>query len=371
MSLVFYLLFVFLFLYSAVIVALAVGFIKTKRFSATNIKPQTPVSIIICARNEEKNISLCLKTIVGQNYERAAMQIILVDDASADGTATIAENILKHSGIAYKIISNTEHKGKKRSITEAMNFTSHRLIVLRDADTFITSTLWLQTISDFFKKQGCDLIIGPVQVANSWNFLWGFEAIETNVLSVFTTGSAYFRAPFLSNGANLIFTKSIFEKTAGFGSHLHIASGDDILFMEDVKKIPDVNIAYLKSKDAIVLTYPARNLKSFLAQRIRWVAKFRHNKNWFNALLAVVVFVVNASWLFCFFHLAITPAYKIHCLLFVAFKLVFDFLLLLLASGFMKNKHLLWLGFPVGCVYPVYAFLLAPASLFIKPKWKS
>jgi glycosyltransferase involved in cell wall biosynthesis len=371
MSLLFYVLFILLFLYAAVIAGLMLGFIRTKLFVPQIIKPQIPITIIICARNEEKNITLCLKTIIAQEYDPIHLQLVFVNDASTDQTVQKAEELLKHVNFSYKIISNTEHLGKKKSIEYAMQFATHRLIVLRDADTFTVSRLWLQTISDFFNRKGSDFIIAPLQIADSWGLLWGLQAVETNVLGVFTCGSAFYKMPFLSNGANLIFTKSIFEKTNGFQSHIHIPSGDDILFMEEVKKIPGSSIHYLKSKEAIVYTYPSFRFKELLFQRIRWVSKFKVNKNLFNFFMALLSFLVNTTWLFCFLHLAFTPHYRIHCLVFVAFKLLFDFLLLLLASRFMKNKNLLWFGFPVGCVYPVYACMVAISSLFIKPKWKS
>jgi biofilm PGA synthesis N-glycosyltransferase PgaC len=378
MSLLFYALFVLLFLYAASIAGLAFGFARTNLFAPQTITPlrksstdKIPITIIICARNEEKNIALCIKTIIAQDYDPAHLQLILVNDASTDQTVHKAEEVLKRANFNYRIISNEQHTGKKKSIEHAMKFAMHRLIILRDADTFTTSRLWLKTISDFFNKNGSDLIIAPLQVADSWGLLWALQAAETNVLCIFTCGSAYYKMPFLSNGANLIFTKSIFEKTNGFESHRHIASGDDILFMEEIKKIPDSTIDYLKSKEAIVYTYPSFRFKELLFQRIRWVSKFKVNKNPFNFFLAFLSVAVNAGWLFCFLHLAFTPHYRIHCLVFVAFKLLIDFLLLLLASGFMKNKNLLWLGFPVGCVYPVYACMVAVASLFVKPKWKS
>ncbi len=369
MSLVFYILFALLFCYSFTLLWLASGYLRTAYFIPKEKNLQIPLTLIICARNEEKNIGLCISSLLKQEYVLNKVQLILINDASSDATVQRAENILKTSGINYKIISNHQQKGKKQSITYAMQFASNELIVLRDADTFTLSHKWLQSISDFYQNTRADLIIAPVAIANYSGFFWALQAIENNVLALAACGSAYYKKPFLCNGANLIFTKSVFEKTKGYASHIDIASGDDIFFLEDVKKIKESQIAYLKSKDALVYTYPTFSFNDLLLQKTRWASKFKLNKNKLNLTLSFFSFGVNLGWLFCLSCVSI-PAYAQLCILFIFFKLFIDILLLFLASGFIKNKNVLWFGLPVGFIYPVYAAIIGIASLFIKPRWK-
>src|SRR5256885_15551750 len=47
------------------------------------------VSVIIPARNEARNIERCLKSVLATRY--AAIEVIVVDDRSTDGTADIVE----------------------------------------------------------------------------------------------------------------------------------------------------------------------------------------------------------------------------------------------------------------------------------------
>lgn len=369
MILLSYIVFSCLIVYACVMAWFAFGFIKTHYFRST-YESSTPLTIIICARNEEKTIARCLNTILKQDYDLTQVQLILINDASTDRTVFQAETVLKNSNINYKIITNPHQKGKKQSITYAVAQANSELLVLRDADTFTTSTLWLQNISDFYKTTSADLIIAPIVVANNFGILWALQAIENNVLTVLNCGSAYFNRPFLCNGANIIFTKSIFEKVNGYSSHINIASGDDVLFLEDVKKIPDSKIHYLKSEQAIVYTYPSFSFRQLINQKIRWASKFKNNKNALNLVLALLSFTINLLWLFCLFYCFFVPQNGGFILFFVLFKLIIDFLLLFLASRFVKNKGLGWFGLPVGCVYPLYACVVAIASVFIKPKWK-
>jgi poly-beta-1,6-N-acetyl-D-glucosamine synthase len=370
MTIVLYILLGALALYGIILLWLAIGFVRTKTTFHEENETCIPVTIIICARNEEKKIGKCLKTIVQQDYDLSKIQIIVVNDASSDSTVLQAQAALKESGLNYRIISNAEQKGKKQSITYAMQFAQHNLIITRDADTFTTSYSWLKIISDHYSEHESDMIIGPLAIANNAGMLWALQAIENNTLSVLNCGSSFYKRPFLCNGANLIFTKSIFEKTEGYSRHLHIKSGDDVLFLEEIKKVKGSNISYLKSPEAIVYTYPCFSFGSLLSQKIRWASKFKVNKNPINFSLAGLTFLVNAAWLLCLFYGFLVPQNGGLSLNFVLLKLLIDFLLLFLASHFLKNKALVFYALPVGCIYPIYAVVVASASLFLKPKWK-
>lgn len=367
-----YIFFLLLAFYALLLIWLAIGFLKTSFFSpAKNNKNEDPaVSIIICARNEEKYISLCLNTLVKQEYNSDKLQIILVNDASSDNTLRQAESVLSRSGLQYTIITNRERKGKKQSIVAAMQLAHHNLIITRDADTFTRSEHWLKSITEFYKQNPSDMIIAPVALSNNSGLMWALQAVENNILTLLSCGSARWHKPFLCSGANLVFTKQAFEKTGAYASHVHIPSGDDVLFMEDLKKIPGSVISYLKSKEALVYTFPCYSFGELVMQKIRWASKYKTNSNKLNFSLALLGFLINLIWLFCLVDGFVHPANNSHSLLFVVFKILIDFLLLFLASGFIKNRLLLWFSLPVAFIYPVYACVVALGSFFIQPKWK-
>ncbi|MEO6220680.1 MAG: glycosyltransferase, partial [Ginsengibacter sp.] len=52
----------------------------------------TNISIIIPARNEEKNIYDCLQSIVSQTYPKQLFEVIVIDDHSTDFTAEIVQS---------------------------------------------------------------------------------------------------------------------------------------------------------------------------------------------------------------------------------------------------------------------------------------
>ena len=52
-----------------------------------------PISIIVCAKNEEENIKKYFQTLVTQNYPD--YEIVLIDDASSDETLELFESYEK------------------------------------------------------------------------------------------------------------------------------------------------------------------------------------------------------------------------------------------------------------------------------------
>lgn len=346
----------------------ALGFSLKTRFKGRQKSVLLPITIITCARNEEKNIGLFLKTLLNQNYDLSLIELILIDDASDDLTANKAKMLLKNSPVSYRIISNTIRKGKKQSLSEVIPNARHELILIRDADTFTLSSNYIQSIADFYTQFKCDLIIGPVAIANSFGLLWSLQAIENSILAIVTCGSSYFNQAFLCNGANLIFTKSLFQKTGGYSSHLTVSGGEDIFLLEDAKKA-DAKIQYLKSKDALVYTYPFFSFTRVLNQKIRWSSKFKSNTNLLNRVFALTVFFCNFCWLICLALLTVPP-YQMKALMFITLKVIFDILLLLLSLGFIKNKSILWYSIPALFLYPFYAVMVGLGAVFVKPKWK-
>ncbi len=58
-----------------------------------NSENTTLVSVIIAARNEEKNIGPCIESILKQTYPTNLFEIIVVDDHSIDSTSRYCQFI--------------------------------------------------------------------------------------------------------------------------------------------------------------------------------------------------------------------------------------------------------------------------------------
>lgn len=362
---------IILLLYAGLLLYGAFGFLRGKIFRpATNSINNTTVCIIICARNEEKYIERCIQSVLDQDFDKHLMEIIVVDDASEDNTAAIAKRLLETSGLEHTIISNPAKAGKKASLTKAIETCRSELIITRDADTYTLSKDWLKTIVSLYRESHSQFIISPVEVEQQSGVLSQLQRFENAALAIITGGYALEKRAFLCNGANLAFTKKLFKQVEGYKAHAHIPSGDDVLFLEEIKKKFPQTIAYLKSREAMVLTYPIHGIKSLLSQKLRWMQKTNANPNPLNMLMGLVVLLTHILTAFFIIKTAFVCRIGVLGIIFISVRFFIDFLLLFLGSGYF-NKPVKWLWFlPLGAIYSVYVIIITVLSLFVKPNWK-
>lgn len=354
--------------YALILLALLAGEKLQPVFKGRIRDIHLPLSLFICARNEEKNIALCLQSIIVQEYPRSCMEIIFIDDASTDATLAIAEKTLKESGIHFRIFKNAQQKGKKQSLQDSIPQALHEFIITRDADTWTTNKFWLRTLADYYTETGSAVVIAPIVIADDGDVLTGLQACENQILRIFTAGSAFYGFPFLSNGANFAFTKTAFETCNGYNNHLNLLSGEDVFFLQDARNYPQLKIGFLKSENAVVYTPAQKSLAALLIQRARWASKIIKRPSGPALLLGLLNILVNSLFLYSLFAAFIysEPVFYI----FLSIKLAIDLLLLFLGPGvFEKRKRSVSLVALV-LLYPLYACSVALASVLMKPRWK-
>ncbi len=329
-----------------------------------------PLSMIICARNEELYLETCLTSILNQNYPKELIEIMVINDGSNDATSSIANAVLKNSRIDFRVIDLAVKKGKKECIRHAVSLSQHEWIVLRDADTYTRSENWLKTLMTYAVTQKKLFVIAPVHVSGCKNVLTWLQSAESLVLAILTAVSAAVKKPFLCSGANLAFTKTSFHETGAFQSHLNLASGDDVMFLEEVKRYSPDGIGYVHSKNTLVYTYAQNTWIKLFQQRIRWASKVFVTKNPVNWLIAFAVTFYNLWFIYLMLSVFAFQKAWLAALFFVLIKLIIDILLVFLASRFFKQAFSMAYFVAAGFIYPFYAIIIAVGSFVVKPKWK-
>ncbi|MBU3713490.1 MAG: glycosyltransferase [Ferruginibacter sp.] len=319
------------------------------------------ISVIIPARNEEKNILALLESLKQQTYPRFMFEVIVIDDHSTDATASVVQ----HSGIENvrlirlkDAVDNASlNSYKKRALETAITSSKGELIVTTDADCIVPPK-WLQTIAERFTENNAAMMVMPVVINYQKRFIEIFQALDFMTLQGITGAGVYKKIHGMCNGANLAYTKTAFNEADGFKGIDHIASGDDMLLMQKMTK-QQKTIIYIKSEDVIVGTNAVISIKEFFQQRIRWASKADkyEDKTLFPVLLTVYLF--NLSLLaggvagiiiggyFAFFICGI-----------LILKILAELYFLYPVSEFFKMKKLLWyfpLMQPFHIVYTVIA----------------
>jgi cellulose synthase/poly-beta-1,6-N-acetylglucosamine synthase-like glycosyltransferase len=354
--------------------------IKTYVCSEKEAEHTTTISVIVPARNEEKNIRLCIESIIKQTYPVPLFELLIIDDHSVDSTADIA-NSLKQNNI--RLISLSDFTGsenlnsyKKKAIEIAINLSKGNLIVTTDADCIVQPT-WLKTIASCYEETGSVFITAPVAYIDTLStdslfkkFLKIFQSLDFMTLQGITGASVYKKFHNMCNGANLAYEKKIFYEVGGFEGIDNIASGDDMLLMHKIQKLYPEKISYLKSPDAIVKTQPAQTAGEFINQRIRWASKA---DKYPDIKITAVLFLVYFFNLWIIF-LAIcsvfySQAFYFFLLLFIA-KGGIELLFLYSVTKFFQKQKLLWWLLPSEPFHIFYTLIAGWLGKFGSYKWK-
>lgn len=249
----------------------------------------TRVSVLIPARNEEKNIAVLLNALLKQSYPSGQTEIIVIDDHSSDLTASVVQSYPQ-----VRLIQLTEdalNSYKKKAIEKGIAAANGELIITTDADC-IPGPEWLSSMVSFYEEKKAVFIAAPVVFSHNNSVLQVFQALDFLVLQGITAAAVHSRSMSMCNGANMAYEKKAFYAVDGFKGIDQIASGDDMLLMHKIRKQYPNGVYYLKSKAAIMTTAPMLSWRSFFNQRIRWASKARSysDKRIFAVLLLVYLF---------------------------------------------------------------------------------
>jgi cellulose synthase/poly-beta-1,6-N-acetylglucosamine synthase-like glycosyltransferase len=173
----------------------------------------------------------------------------------------------------------------------------------------------------------------------------------------------------LCNGANLAFKRGVWLENKE-NLHTEQTSGDDVFLLESVKKRGG-KIRFLKSKNVLVTTEGAKNVRHFFRQRRRWASKspaYSDKLLIFTALTVFFIALAEILLLLCgFFN---TEFWAVLAIIFCG-KYVTDLIFMHLVKGFFQLKNLTINAFLLSLVYPFYICTTAIAALlFPQKKWK-
>ncbi len=251
-----------------------------------------PVSVIICARNEEENLKQFLPYILNQKYPD--YEVIVVNDASEDDSELVLKEFsIKYSHLKISTIKKDEKftHGKKLALTIGIKAAKNDILVFTDADCYPVSESWLKEMVQPYSNHNIEIVLGYGGYICSKSFLnkiIRFDAlfIAMQYLSFAKAGIAY-----MGVGRNLSYRKSLFIKNKGFAHHSGLLSGDDDLF---------VNETATKSNVAVVThvhtrSIPRKTFKSWILQKKRHQSTFSHYKNKHKLL---IILEPLSRWLF-------------------------------------------------------------------------
>lgn len=333
--------FIFVLLYSGFLTWHLVWWNRIKGEPLAEHPCSTRVSVIIAARNEEKNIGKCLASVLGQDYPKELTEVIVCDDQSEDHTMEEAARVLAGSKVNHKVVEVTAPvSNKKKAIETAVNIALGELVILTDADCSAEKT-WITSLAGAYEQTRAAMICGPVALTGEQNFCDRFQSLELCGLSLLAGAGIAGGIPLMCNGANIAYKREAFFSVGGYEGIEELPSGDDTLLLYKIAKKYPGAIHFIKSRQAIVYTHAQPGWKEFLQQRVRWASKGFRGNNKLNAAAGLVVFLTDflllVSGFYQFFAASLSHLFVVSIIL----KSAVDFLLLTFAAKFFDKKKLL------------------------------
>ncbi len=237
---------------------------------------QYRVTVVIAARNEEKNISNILDDLIHQTYPKTLYEVIIVNDGSTDKTQQIIDSYAgKYSFIRSYLIEKVPagFSPKKYALQNAVNQSGGDIILGTDADCRVSSR-WIESMVSFFGPE-VGFVIGFSQFGrkkSKQNFIERLQAFDFMQMMGVAAGTCNMGLPMAASGQNLGYRRKVFEQIGGFSKIAHRVSGDDVLLMQLVKKFTKHKIVYASASSCFVTSKPQPDLASFINQRIRWAS---------------------------------------------------------------------------------------------------
>ncbi len=325
---------------------------------------QQPVSVIICARDEDENLARNLPGVLVQQYN-TTHEVIVVNDNSVDDSKYILAELHKSFKKLQVIELEQEAKmiaGKKFPLSIGIKEAKHEIVLLTDADCIPASEHWLFKMQNAF-TDNVEIVLGYgayQKLPGLLNKIIRFETFHTALqyLSYAIAG-----VPYMGVGRNLAYRKNLFFQNKGFSSINHIPSGDDDLFINQVAS--KKNAAVSLDTGSFTLSMPKKSWKDWKRQKNRHYSTGKFYKTSHQVLLGIYT-----GSFFLFYPLFIAS------LFFFDWRLVLiPFFLRMIIQAIIWKKAMKKLNeedlFPAFLFWDVWMFiyyiLFAPA-LWKKPK---
>jgi chlorobactene glucosyltransferase len=341
---------------------------KLQSFKLSNIN-LPKVSVILPARNEEKYIQSCLKSLIDQDYNN--YEIIVINDSSTDNTGELIRNF---SSINSKItlvevnMKPVGWTGKNWACYQGYLNSRGDLFLFTDADSIHSSTSISLAVNHLVFK-GLDALtaVPKILTTDFWTkitipILWTLSLVKYSPLSANNPNSklGYFfgsffiitRKTYEAIGTHKSVRKEIIEdgalgkKVKEYGFKLNVVHGKD-------------HIQAIWARDSSTLWHGLRRLMVSLLHREKITTYLMVLGTFLILLLPLIVFPFSLSHILQQENIII---YDIN-LNIILFFFVFASLLLLIITSILQSKYILLqnirysLYFPLGCSFVFVAFL--------------
>jgi len=241
------------------------------------------VSVIVPARNEEKNLPRCLESLLAQDYPD--LEIIVVDDRSTDGTGALVDAFHGRDGRVRKVVGEALRPGwlgKSHAAHQGVLAATGSWLLFMDADTWLHPRGVSASMGHVLEHQVDMLSLYPHFVCKSfWEKVIqpavGRMILISGPVDFVNSRKRVFRIFTMAIGQFMLFRRSVYEAVGGHeairdrvvedvelsravkqaGYHLNFLYGTDVLHTRMYKSFSELWRGWSRSFYPAMGNHPA------------------------------------------------------------------------------------------------------------------
>lgn len=321
-------------------------------------------TVVVAARDEEKNILDCLVSLNNLIYPEGKLEIIIVNDHSTDSTGEIIESFIKDKPKFKTLIptgSIGSLKGKTNALANAIKISSGEIILTTDADCVVSPT-WAKTLASYYENDVG--FVGGFTTQEDYNAFAGMQAIDFVYLLTVAAGAINLNKPLSCIGNNMSYRKTAYDEIGGYES-LPFSVTEDFNLLMALHGLNKYKIIYPLDEGALVTSKVCSDWKTLYWQKKRWgvggmdsgiigylVMVWGYISN--AAILLTPFFPSTEALYLCAFKIFVDyffvyPVFKklklkLKAFHFIAFEIYFIFYVLVLPFVVLPNRKVKWKG---------------------------
>jgi cellulose synthase/poly-beta-1,6-N-acetylglucosamine synthase-like glycosyltransferase len=288
------------------------------------------VSIVIPAFNSESSIKKTLEHVLRLDYPHYKLEIVVVNDASTDGTLDVLKN-MSFGDVAFKIINHAINKGKGAALNTALTVVKGDIFICLDDDSFVQPDALNKMLPYFAEDSEVASVLPFMKITKTNNILLKIQWVEYLMNFFLKKISSSINCIHVTPGPFGCYRTDILESVGGFDEHNLTED------LEMAMRLQHHQYKIVQLLDAEIYTVAPDTFKAFYNQRNRWykgtlhnLYKYKHllfNKNYgefgiFHLPMVVAAAFLSLSFAFLIlFYRLIKPALtKLYDLSFINFN---------------------------------------------------
>lgn len=358
------LLFLFAVLYTVQISFFAIGAYKA-RYTA-NASHRPTVSVIVAARNEEKNLRHCLDSLSRLTYPKEKLEVLVVNDHSTDATSSIIDDFARRFSYIKSLSAIADPSGrlhgKTNAIAQGIEHTSGEIILFTDADCVVQKG-WVEETVKYYDTPSVGLVAGFTSLRVRTPFE-AIQALDWFVLFSIAAGTNRLRFPVTAVGNNLSVRRAAYDSIGGYRT-IPFSVTEDYALFHAITHAGRYVARFPIDARTLVFSLPCESWKQLFDQKKRWFTGGA-KMDWKALSLFGVGYVFKALLV-----LTLVLGDIAHFLVAFALKTFLDAVLVWPALKAFDARQLVGYFLPFEIYYTLYVLLFPPLVIFDRNvSWK-